>query len=55
MRVVGRFAMKYLGRAGDKLWVSKVRQKEAGIRKIKENGMLTRDYRPSFQIISRPG
>lgn len=56
VRVVGktRFAMKYLGGAEDKPWVSKARKKEAEVRKRKENEMLARDYRPSFQVVSRP-
>lgn len=37
VRVVGKtgFAMKYLGGAEDKPWVSKAKKKEAGIRKRK--------------------
>lgn len=52
MRAVSktRFSVKYLCRGQDKLWVSKARQNEAGIKK--ENGMIARDYRSSFQVIS---
>lgn len=48
VRAVGktRSAVKFVG-AQDKLWVSNARQNEAGIKK-KENGMIERDYRPSF-------
>lgn len=52
MRAVGktRFSVKYLSGGQNKLWVSKAGQNEAGIRK--ENGMMTGDYRPSFQVMS---
>lgn len=50
VRAVGKTtkksAVKFVG-AQDKLWVSNAKQNEAGIKK-KENGMIERDYRPSF-------